>query len=615
MRFLKILISSSAILIMIGLNITLVQAQAIRNFTSDPSKFIDEMTKFLQETDKKASEQVMEEFVPAWSGGGFSTLQQEAVYKTCNSMLRKRMKAFPDFRNYLVALTSFSKSGQSAESFASWQTSIEKLLLLPARNFSNYISTCNLLFRNNTLYESAAVRWYTMDASYRFEFDSIPKIVFNATDLVCVSKGDSSVIRSTTGSLYPTRDLFAGKGGKVDWTRAGLDVTSARADLSDFSVDITGSDFKADSAVFYFPKYFKQPILGRYSDKVLANVTIENATYPRFESYSTSFEIPSLVAGVDYIGGFSILGGKIVGTGNSDENARISIKRDGNPFFIASSKSIVIKKDRLTSDNASITFILGEDSIYHPSVTLKYMLDLKELTLISGQEGKSQSPYFDTFHKMDLYFDGLYWKTDQPVIDMKMISGAGQSKAVFESANYFRKSKFEQMQGISDVHPLFVFKSYCENHGTREIYTEDLARDMRVPVSEVRNLLLRFSDLGFLAYDSKADKAFVKDKVYYYLQSNVGKSDYDVIRFESIISGLPNASMNLLNNEFTLRGLAPIILSDSQNVVIYPKEQEVKLGKDRNFIFAGRMKAGRFDFYGKQFSFDYQKFKVDMDNV
>jgi hypothetical protein len=116
-------------------------------------------------------------------------------------------------------------------------------------------------------------------------------------------------------------------------------------------------------------------------------------------------------------------------------------------------------------------------------------------------------------------------------------------------------------------------------------------------------------------YDSKEDKAIVKDRTYFYLQANSAKTDYDVLRFESTIKALPNASINLLNNEITLRGLAPIVLSDSQNVVIFPKEQEIKLRKNRDFLFAGRIKAGRFEFYGKEFGFEYQKFKLILDNV
>ena len=150
-------------------------------------------------------------------------------------------------------------------------------------------------------------------------------------------------------------------------------------------------------------------------------------------------------------------------------------------------------------------------------------------------------------------------------------------------------------------------KQFCESHGTREVYTEDLAKDMHLPAMEVRTMLINFSNLGFVAYDSRDDKAYVKDRLYYYLQANIGKVDYDVIQFESVIKALPNASINLLNNEMTIRGVAPVILSDSQNVVIYPKEQEIKLKKNRDFTFAGRVKAGRFEFFGKKFGFEYQQ--------
>lgn len=589
--------------------------QTLRSFSNDVTRFPAEMQQLLTESDKKAGEQIMEEFLVVWNGGKFSTAQQQSVIKTCNAMLKKRMKAFPDFRNYLVALISFSNSTQPQESFMSWQTSIEKLVQLPSKYFSNYITTCNLLFRDNTLYESASTRWYSTQGNYRFEFDSLPCVVFPATDLICTSKNDSSVIFTTSGAFYPTRQLFKGNGGKVNWQRAGWDVNTVRAELAGYEIDVTGSDFVADSSVFYYSLYFKQPLIGRYADKILANVNAENASYPRFDSYDIELVVKNIVPGVDYSGGFSLHGNRVIGSGNKEKNAFISIQRENKPFFQSASKGFVIRKDRVTSDVAAVTFYLDNDSIFHPSLTLKYMVDDKELTLIRAEEGKSQAPYLNSFHQLDMYFDGLYWKVDEPLINLKMISAAAETPATFESNNYFRKNRFMKLQGISDTHPLYNIKKFCEDHGTREVYTEDLAKDMRLPVSEVRSLLINFSNYGFVMYDSKEDKAYVKDRTYFYLQANSGKTDYDVLRFESTIKALPNASINLLNYEITLRGLAPIVLSDSQNVVIFPKEQEIKLRKNRDFLFAGRVKAGRFEFYGKEFSFEYQKFKIVLDNV
>src|SRR4051812_1308760 len=71
-------------------------SQSIRNFTPDAVKFIGELQQFFDESNKKESEELMKQFTPVWNSGKLSPQQQEAVYKTANAMLRKRMKPFPD---------------------------------------------------------------------------------------------------------------------------------------------------------------------------------------------------------------------------------------------------------------------------------------------------------------------------------------------------------------------------------------------------------------------------------------------------------------------------------------------------------------------------------------
>jgi hypothetical protein len=95
-----------------------------------------------------------------------------------------------------------------------------------------------------------------------------------------------------------------------------------------------------------------------------------------------------------------------------------------------------------------------------------------------------------------------------------------------------------------------------------------------------------------------------------------GRADYDVIQFFSNVGGTDNnAELSLLNWDLRMNGVERIFLSDSQNVVIYPKNQELLIHKNRNFDFAGRIMAGRFEFFGKKFDFDYDKFKLNLVNV
>ena len=108
----------------------LCTAQTLKNFSNDAVKFPEEMKSFLEEANKKESGDALEPFLKAWKEGRFTTAQQEHIYNTANAMLKKRMRPFPDFSNYIVTLASFANSNQSRESFEAWQQSVDKLLKL-----------------------------------------------------------------------------------------------------------------------------------------------------------------------------------------------------------------------------------------------------------------------------------------------------------------------------------------------------------------------------------------------------------------------------------------------------------------------------------------------------
>jgi len=125
--------------------------------------------------------------------------------------------------------------------------------------------------------------------------------------------------------------------------------------------------------------------------------------------------------------------------------------------------------------------------------------------------------------------DAIYWKIDEPLMDIKMITGAGESKAVFESSNYFRKKRFLKMQGLDPIHPFYTLQQYAKKNSTNVIYSEDLSKYMRMSIYEVRQMLIRLSNEGFVVYDAADDKVILKDKLNYYLLANTGKTDYDII--------------------------------------------------------------------------------------
>lgn len=624
----------------------------IKSFSAKPENFINDMQTFLDETNKIEGDEVMLEFRAIWkpavmdpkaeakfykdanaallkrtslgdslsmeySAGSrrLSDKQIEAVMKNCQKMLSKHMKAFPDFRNYIYSLISFVQTNQSEESFKGWQSSIDKLLEKTNKFFATYINICNGLFLRNTLYSSASTRWVSMSNNYQFDFDTLPKVIFPDLTLKDYAKGDSSIIYNTSGVYYPTLDIFYGKGGIVNWKRAGISSDTVWAELKNYTIKVTGDQFTADSVTFYNKFYFSKPMLGSITDKIQAAITPENASYPRFESYNKLIEIKQIVPGVDYQGGFSMSGAKMLGAGSKDQNAYLTIYYNNKPFFVAASQGFIVKPDKITSSNAAITMYYQKDSIYHPGLEFKFIVKDRELALIRNDEGSSRSPYYDSYHKIDMYFDALYWKIDDPVVQLKMLSASGEGKASFESSNFYREYRFRNIQALSDLHPFYYLKRYSERVRSREFMGADFAAFMKYGPDAVHPLLLSLAAGGYLTYDLNTDKIVLKDKMFFYLNSREGKTDYDVLQIESSILGKPNAKLSLLDFNLDINGVKNVFLSDSQNVFIFPKEQHITMLKNRDFKFAGVVKAGRFDFFGKEFYFDYDAFKIDLKNV
>jgi hypothetical protein len=260
-------------------------AQAPKSFSSDASKYLSELQLFMEATNKKEGAEIIAAFTPVWSK--FSAEMQQTIIATSNGMLQKRMKAFPDFKEYILALTAFSNSNQTAGNFTGWHKSLEKMLEGKTRSYTNYVSSMGGLFKDNTLYSSASTQWMVSAPSYTLDYDTLPKVNFTKIDLSSKARGDSITIYNTSGSFYPTIDMFYGNGGRVTWERAGTKPTDMFADLFSYSINVTKGEYVADSAMFQIKnsEYMNRPISGKVTDKIIAGSNSETINYPKFDSH------------------------------------------------------------------------------------------------------------------------------------------------------------------------------------------------------------------------------------------------------------------------------------------------------------------------------------------
>ena len=589
----------------------------IKKFSSDSTLFFEEMEAFMTYSRKVDGKLVMDEFSWDWFGGKFTDKQRESVYRVANLMLKKRKRAFPDFRNYLFTISQFVNSKyQTESSFYAWQEIVVKLINGRSKTqFTNYLKACNGLFSENLLYTSSANSWAASNNNYTFGYDSLPTIEFEALTLTCYSKGDSSVISNTKGIYYPTENRWVGQGGKITWERAGFSADSVYAEVEDYHFSVKSPKYIIKDVTFYDYYYFDQPLKGSLEEKVLANVKPEKATYPRFNSYASELEIKDISKGVDYKGGFSLHGRRVMGRGVGDNDASIIFYREEKPFLKMESKTFIIKPERVVAEIASATFYLDKDSIYHPGLSFKFFIQDRNLVLIRDHKGIKLTPYFNSYHEVDMDFESLNWKLDSPMVEFRNMKGGTKTDAIFTSSDYFSLRAYSSMMGMSDVHPFYQIKQLVDQLDTNLITMSELAQVTRFSFDQLDNMLLDLSNKGFILYNYDEKTFIVKDRLIDWVNASGGNIDYDVIGFYSKISGESNGTLSLINYDLKIRGVNSINVSDSQEVIIYPAKREIVLKKNRDFDFSGVVQAGRFDIMGSNFAFKYDEFKIDMPNV
>lgn len=607
----------------------LLQAQVIKSFTPDSVVFIQELGTFFDaiaiKENKDQAVATLENFKVLWSAESFNYLQKLEIYGIANLMLANRVKSYPHFEIFLRTLTAFRNLQHNENSFNTWLLAIHDSFTKKqgSKLFITNLEFTDGLLNKNLLYDSKIFNWTLNTTNYRFENDdefylSVPEI-----DLMCRTKSDSSIIYKTSGKYYPAEFRWQGDSGKINWQRAGLNPDSTFVVFDSYEISLNSSKFTIDTVLFYNKAYLPDALQGKLEEKVSTNtVTPDQAIYPQFISFIKNLFISDIFHNIDYEGGFSMRGATVFGEGAENRDAIVTFKKkldEKSEYFdqlVARSKIFVFDQDRINAASASVSIYHGNDSIYHSGLLFKYINKTRELSMLRLDKGISQSPYLDTYHDVEINCEALYWKMDESQIDFQATKGMQSiSNAVFTSDKYYSESHFDYLQGIDPVHPLVRIRDFSRAFKTNDFYIYELADFIRLPEQQVEALVINLAQQGFLNYDVESKRAFINQKVNHYLDAKNGKADYDVISFSSKVENESNATLNLSNFDLTIRGVPEVSLSDSQQVYIYPSNEEVILRKNRDFQFSGKIQAGLFEFLAKDCSFEYDTFRLNLPTI
>ncbi len=594
-------------------------SQSLQVFTGDTATYPNEVYEYMRNLPEQYEDQLVE-FLKAWEEENlFSPEDQTKIAQLSQLMISRKVRPYPHFLSFLSCFVAFKKYNTNENNYKIWIEGFEKMLgkkKTKVKEIDNILKFTNILLRENLIYQSSSTSWKASSSDYKIIDQKGIRVEFPQTDLICYTKLDSIHLYNTKGAVYPVESLWNGEGGLITWERGGHSRNEVFATLEEYEIDLRKSEYYAENVTFTNKHYFEEPLEGVLHDKVKHNKLPENATYPKFESYTKKFLIEDLYENIDYEGGLSMQGAKLVGTGTSDNMAKLNIFRNDTLVLIASSVYFGFRTDRLSSQRTSVTIKLKNDSIFHPDLMFTFRVRNKELTLLKSDNYSSKGPYFNSYHKVDMNFEQLTWNMDEDVMRFTAPRGTAIGDAYFESVNYFNYDKFMAMMMFDQEHPLYLLKSFAQMYGSEAFPVEAFANYLSVPVNQVQQLAMRMAFGGYVFYDINTETITLKPRLHDYLAASINKIDYDVIGFNSRVQApLENAIYDIRTNDLLINGIPEIHVSDSQNVIIYPRYNRIVLKRDRNFQFDGAVEAGLLTFHGNNFFFSYDSFKVNLQNV
>ncbi len=591
----------------------LAQAQRFTSFSKDPSKTVEEMKEFYASVPKdrqKEAKDILDTFELMWTTR-MDPANQQVFLEEANKMVKKKHRPIPHFQSFIHTYNVFIQS-QYADEADTWKKILDYHIGQSSTFFQDKMSLYARFFQGNILNQGDNVKWVAMSDPEKMGFAEEPFFEFKNIDLMGFSAKDSLTVKGMSGRYYPDKLQFKANGGTITWERAGLD-DNVKAVLKTYDIDLRFPRVVADNALLHYPRLFAQPVIGRVEDKAVLPTSEEKATYPRFISDEATLPVKNLYKDVDYVGGFEMRGASIYGTGQGDILAKVTIYNEGKVIISASSRSFLIRPANLLSEDAKVSVYIENDSIYHPAANFKYDNEKKSLLISRPKQGVGRSPFFDSYHKLDMYVESLQWVTTEKRIELKPIVGnTSNQKAYFESQNYYEESVMHEIAGYNIVNPLYTLWQLFNSAGYESLTIEDVIRWFNKPPLDIKAMMIDFAARGFIEYDINNNQINYRSKIAQYLNNQVKKKDYDYIKLESKTH---YASLDLVTNDLKITGCEFFVLSDPQIVNVYPMNELVTVKKNRNMVFSGRVIGGLFDFVTHNCQFDYDRFLVDMDVI
>ncbi len=613
------------------ININFVFSQTIKKFTSD--SLISEL-RFFYELNEANLEKNLDAFKKdsvisvlgkIWSSS-IENSSKEVITKILNFQIKKRYKKETTIWDFITTI-NYLKNNNS-QNFNQWLKMLEYMTgspLISSSSIKNFITNIKVLVYENYLSKTKKAKWKIEEnTAYKFKFNNEKKsFIINVPNTLLSSQSqdnDEIKIINTAGEFDIIKNQWKGKKGTVTWEKFDYSPDEMNAKLNNYVINMHIPEFSADSVTYTNKAILESDVLGKLSHRASMRA-YKNGLFPQFRSYKSDFKIKSKQDNVFFTSGIEMKGYSLSYVGSEVEPATAEYIKNGKKYLKAKSENFISLKESLQATEAGITlYIANGDSITHPNVFL--FVKENDFSFTRNKSGTGKRPFYNSYQKVYMTVDNINWNIQDSLIRFYSKSG---NIAQFKSFDYFTKNDFTKHRMYETRNPLFDIRNYTRDYETRDFYASDYANYIKINPTATKHRLMGLWYEGFLDYNPKTEKVFVREKLYNYIKYFFDKKDYDVINIKSKgkarkkdaeLFPIVNATFDVKTNQMAVYGVDRVVLNKRKKVGFEPYKNEILLDFNRNMFFSGRLRVGLADFYSKNgFAFNYENYNIKFTNA
>ena len=407
--------------------------------------------------------------------------------------------------------------------------------------------------------------------------------------------------------FYPDLNIILGENGKIDFSFESVYINTNQVILDNFSIDLKNGKIISNSSKLISKDY--RPILGVFSYDPFKQD--QSFTQFVFQSNSSNNEFVinkflKLKAGV-YIDGNTLS----TSSKKRDQSELIFIL-ENDKEIVLKSKSFSLINNQILSNNTQFSFIEENDSLYHPSLELKYNINTNQIQLFNLEGSLKNTPFYSTFFEVEIISDYLYYTPGQRIMNLGIMIAPDQRPVEVKSTKYYSDRIMNELTDLNGINILKATYNFVMKNRRLDFFIDDLSYALKTNSDLIRGGIIDLWRDGFISFDPLSGRVKVLPKTRHYFLSHLKRSDYDEYSFNSISPSSKNIIYDIELRSMFFNGVEKITLSNKNKMEVFPRLGKVELRRDRNLKLIGDISVGNFDFIGVDLLFDYNSYKLDL---